>query len=240
MISFDWTSRWYFLLIPAICIFGILTNLLNILVFLNAKMKDISFKYLLVTSISDLFYLVILSYSFIDLCTDCPLNNTYFTKFYDIFLFHYVAASLAIFCILTEIFLSLIRLSVLKKNNYLLSINYFKILAFLFLISFIFYSPLTLFKQIIPIIINKNNSNNSTNDYIEYTEVKTQLGSSSFGTITTIVLQSIRMILAMIILTSINIMIVIEYRKRYSNRFKNQTFFISKGNIYRKFLILID
>ena len=35
MVSFDWTSRWGFLLIPAICIFGFITNFVNIIVLLN-------------------------------------------------------------------------------------------------------------------------------------------------------------------------------------------------------------
>ena len=54
MIFSDWTSKWGYLLLPAICIFGFLNNLINIIVFLNSKMKDISFKYLLAISISDL------------------------------------------------------------------------------------------------------------------------------------------------------------------------------------------
>jgi hypothetical protein len=41
--SFDWATRWGYLIIPAICIFGFLTNLTNIGVLLNPKMKDISF-----------------------------------------------------------------------------------------------------------------------------------------------------------------------------------------------------
>ena len=123
MISFDWTSKWGYLLLPAICIFGFLNNLINIIVFLNSKMKDISFKYLLAISISDLLYLLLLSYSFIVQCNDCPLHNTYFTQFYDFIIFHYIATCLAIFSILTEIILSLIRHSVLINEKYLQSFN---------------------------------------------------------------------------------------------------------------------
>ena len=104
MIFSDWTSKWGYLLLPAICIFGFLNNLINIIVFLNSKMKDISFKYLLAISISDLLYLFSLSYLFISQCVDCPLHNTYFTHLYDFILFHYFAPSLAIFCIFTELF----------------------------------------------------------------------------------------------------------------------------------------
>ncbi len=96
--SFDWATRWGYLIIPAICIFGFLTNLTNIAVLLNPKMKDISFKYILATSISDLIYydLILESYSFFVLCTDCPLHNTYFTQFYDFIVFHYIIPCMVI------------------------------------------------------------------------------------------------------------------------------------------------
>ena len=43
-----------YLPLPLVCLFGIITNSLNIAVFLNPKMKDSSFKYMLIISISDL------------------------------------------------------------------------------------------------------------------------------------------------------------------------------------------
>jgi hypothetical protein len=212
MISFDWTSKWGYLLLPAICIFGFITNLINIIVFLNSKMKDISFKYLLAISISDLLYLFLLSYSFIVQCNDCPLHNTYFTQLYDFIFFHYIATCLAIFCILTEIILSLIRHSVLINEKYLQSFNCYKLLGFMLLLSFIYYSPLLFFKKITPI---KSNNNNATIDYLL---VKTSFGLSLIGQITPIILQSIRIFLAMFVLTGINILNVIEFRKRYSTK----------------------
>ncbi len=223
MVSFDWASKWGYLILPIICLFGFFTNLINIIVFLNPKMKDISFKYLLATSVSDLFYLFLLSYSFIVQCADCPLHNTYFTQFYDFVIFHYINASLAIFCIFTDIVLSLLRYSILKNKFFFLqSLKYYKVIGFLFLLSFIYYSPLLFFKKIIQ--NNNQNQNNYSNetliskDYIEYSEVNNSIGSSIYGQITPIILQSIRIILAMFVLTGINIINVIEFRKRYSNR----------------------
>ena len=171
-------------------------------------MKDISFKYLLVISFGDLFYLLLLSYSFIVQCNDCTLHNTYFTQFYDFILFHYIAASLAIFNIFIEIFLSLIRYSVLKNNTYLQSLNYYLVIGSILLVSFIYYLPLLFFKNILPI-----NSNNT-----EYSLVKTSLSQTLYGEIAPIILQSIRIILAIVFLPSLNILNVSLFRKRYSNR----------------------
>jgi hypothetical protein len=89
------------------------------------------------------------------------------------------------------------------------------------------------------IIENENDYNNSSRetaasvDYIvQYSVINDSLGSSLYGQITPIILQSIRIILAMIVLNSLNIINVIEFRKRYSNRLSNITESM-------KFLILI-
>jgi len=219
--SFDWATRWGYLIIPAICIFGFLTNLTNIAVLLNPKMKDISFKYILATSISDLIYydLILESYSFFVLCTDCPLHNTYFTQFYDFIIFDYIIPCMAVFCILADITLSLIRYSVLKNKNYIQSKNFYLVIGFLLVMSFLFYSPVLFFKKIIPIqVINLTEITLTT----DYTQEKTNLGFTLYATITPILLQTIRGLLAMFVLTGINIMNVIEFRKRYSKRIQNQ------------------
>ncbi len=223
MVSSDWvSSNWGFLVLPAISIFGCITNLVNIAVLINPKMKDISFKYILVTCICDLLFLMLGTYTFNTLCADCPLYHTYFTQFDDFIIVRYINISLTVFIILIEITVSLIRYSVLKNKTYLLSLNFYLVIGVLFLISFLIYSPLLFFKEIKPIQRNNNT---------EYIQVKTQLGLSLFGTITSITVQSIRGILAMLVLTSINVLNSIEFRKRYSNRFKNRSINMTEINI---------
>ena len=212
MVAFDWSTKWGFLLIPAICIFGFITNFINIIVLINPKMKDISFKYILATSISDLIYLILESYSFFVLCSDCILHNIYFTQFYDLIIFHYIIPCLAVFCILTDITLSLIRYSILRNKEYLQNRNFYLVIGFLLIVSFLFYSPVLFFKKIIP--INHQNQTAIAND--EYTIVSTSLGFTLYAKVTPIVLQTIRGTLAMIVLTGINILNVIEFKKRYS------------------------
>jgi hypothetical protein len=234
MISFDWTLRWGYLVLPSLAIFGFLTNLINIIVLLNPKMKDISFKYLLAISISDLSYLFLCSYAFVYICPDCPLGNTYFTQIAVIYSSNYLTSVLAIFNIFLAIYLSLIRYSILKNKKYFQSLNIYLVIASLFFISLIYYSPVLFFSKIIPIIQQNINNNNITvienNDYIEYKVIKTSVGASLYGKVTPIILSVIRLILAILIETSINIMNVIEFRKRYSNRFLRQPAEI--GNIF--------
>ena len=215
MVSFDWTSRWGFLLIPAICIFGFITNFVNIIVLLNPKMKDISFKYILATSISDLIYLILESYSFFVLCSDCILHNIYFTKFYDFIIFHYIIPCLAVFCILTDITLSLIRYSILKNKTYIQSFRYYLVISFLFLFALVFYVPQLFLYKIIS--VNQTNSNNTILSNNEYSVIKNSLGLSSYGKIIPIILTSLRIALAIFVLTGINILNIIEFKKRYSS-----------------------
>ena len=214
MLAFSWISHWAYLVLPVICLFGLITNLINIAIILHPKISNISFKYFLAISISDLLYLGLISYSFIVQCTDCPLHSSYFTQFYDFIIFHYICSSLAIFGILVDITLSLIRYSILIKKKYLQSFSYHRILAFLLLISFVYYMPLLFFKQITP--IQKLNNNTSTIGSEGYILVRNTLGLSLFGTIIPIVLSSLRIFLVLVVLTTVNTLISIEYKKKHS------------------------
>jgi hypothetical protein len=55
-------------IIPSICIFGILTNIINIRIFLKRNLKDVAFKYYLVNAFSNLFYLLICFFIFVARC----------------------------------------------------------------------------------------------------------------------------------------------------------------------------
>lgn len=58
---------------PLFSIFGMITNSLNIAVFLKLVVKDQAFKYMLAGSVVDLIYSTILIYNFMQYCSDCFL-----------------------------------------------------------------------------------------------------------------------------------------------------------------------
>ena len=230
MISFDLTFKWSHLLIPVICTFGCITNLLSIIVLLNSKMKNISYKYILATNLSDLLYLSLNSYTIIIRCNDCPLHFTYFTQWYDIYIVNYFQNCLAIFSIFITIYLSLLRYFKFKnKMKFLKLIHYYLVIGILFLISLVYYFPFLFFNDIIQIHHNSSSSNNNTSLFVEYSSIKNTLGSSMYGTITKIILLAIYFILAIFILTFINIIIAIHFKKKYSIRFKNKVFHMTKS-----------
>lgn len=134
---------------PLLCLFGVLTNALNILVFVNHQMKDVSFKYMMAISISDLFYLAILSISFISYCDDCSINRKYSLQMYVFYLDQYLTRCMAIFNILAEISLSIQRYMVLINKPFIKKRTHKWLLLILFLFSLVYYFPMLFFKHIV-------------------------------------------------------------------------------------------
>ena len=129
--------------------------------------------------------------------------------------------------------LSLIRYSALKNKEYLQSLNYYLVIGILFLISLIYYLPVLFFNEIIQIIDRENRTSID-----EFMVITNSLGLSLYGITTPIILSTIRIVLAMFVLTGINIMNIIEFKKRYSYRFNNKVFDISES-IYFVFIYIL-
>ena len=100
-----------------ICLLGIFANSVNIAVFVMPKMKDSSFKYMLATSISNMFYLKLTLIGFLISCDSCTLKSSYFTQLYLILVDDYLTSVLAIFSIITDNILSIQRYLILVNNS---------------------------------------------------------------------------------------------------------------------------
>ena len=106
-------------ILPPVCILGVIANFLNIIVFSNKKMKDISFKYMLFISINDFIYLGFCAYTSVVICNNCPLSTEYSTQLYHIIIEQYFTSCQAMFSIFADIFLSIHRsLILLNKPLY--------------------------------------------------------------------------------------------------------------------------
>ncbi len=207
--------------IPIACIFGMITNGLNILVFLNTKMKDISFKYMLAISLSNFIYDFILVYAYFIYCDNCYLFYSYNTQVYKIIVNNYLANSLAIFSSFVEIYLSIQRYYILKNIKSIFQTESYKlVLFFILIISLVYYIP-ALFcydikaKQTYYYINNNNNNFSTINYQIEYSTLLNSFGTSFVGKFVTITLVLIRILLCSVILTLINITNALEFRRRF-------------------------
>lgn len=197
-------------ILSTVCFFGAIANFLNILVFINKTMKDISFKYMLALSISDFFYLCFSSFGYVVLCKDCPLNGHYFIELYEIIIDDYFTSCLAIFNILIDIVLSVQRL-LLLSNRPLRNESYKYLITIIFIISLIYYMPVLFFKSVDSSIKNDTYCNSK---FLVYEANPTQFGSSFSAEIIAIVLTLIRITLGFFVLNLINILNVVIYKKR--------------------------
>ena len=194
------------------CFFGLITNSLSVLVFYKAKFKDISFKYMFVTSFCDLIYLALtlIAEIFVDFERTDESNFSYFQKMYLIWIDDYFTSCLALFCIQIDIVLSLQRYLILLNKSFCHKISYKIIMVVLFIVSLIYYLPVVFFKDIISKYSNETNST-------QYQAVKNQLGSSLFGNMSVILMSAFRFFLGIIVLTLINILNSCEFKKRFRN-----------------------
>ena len=136
---------------------------------------------------------------------------------------------LAIFSILIEIFLSIQRYMILKNKPYLKEKTHKRLLLGLLMASFIYYTPLLVFKQIVPFKYNNQTTNSTTVSRQEYNLEYNELGLSRIGMVIPIVLQMIRFFLGSIVNSAINLVVTFEFRKRYATKKKqNDTIEICK------------
>lgn len=107
----------FYIIFPLLCFIGMILNLLNIVVFLDKRLKyRKQFTYMLAISITDFFYLGLLTFSFMDHCGTCYVSNTYGMQLYMLIVVDYLSLSLAFFCILIDVYLSLERIFILQSK----------------------------------------------------------------------------------------------------------------------------
>ena len=131
-------SSVYFESLPFICVFGVITNIINIIVFLSPKLTDRSFRYMLANSISCIIYLgffIIDFWVLKEFCADCEISKTKYSQIFFFLVDDYFSSVCAFFCIITDLVLTLERLFIVKNKNYLSRYDYKYILFFCLLFS---------------------------------------------------------------------------------------------------------
>ncbi len=205
-----------------LCLFSTITNGICIAVFLSPKLKDVSFKYMLAQSISDFIYSFSLSFQILYFFPIDKVRFSLASQLYSIAIFSIVTSALAIFYILIAIWISLQRYLLFKNKKLLENISYRKIISFLLLLSFFYYFP-AIFQNRIVII---NNNSTQSNDTFFSTE-ETDFAKSSMGKILYIFLEGLRIFLNSMLLPFINVLTMIESKKRLRKKYELQ----AKNNI---------
>lgn len=199
-------------------LFGTLTNTINILVFLSPKLnKDMnSYKFMLVNSCATVLYLSLaFSSAMFVSCTSCSTYGTYFAAFFTAYIGSgFCFNTLSYFRILVELTLSITTFYMLtNRSNWFIRASFRSVLISLLVISILIITHL-LFNFTVAADLSK--TTNSIN--ITYYAYKTTDFGNGVGKDLSIVAILFRLTLAVIVLPIINILNVIEFRKRLNQK----------------------
>lgn len=188
---------------------------INIAVLFHLRHKDQTFKFLLAEALVDFAYLFIVAFAIFVYCGSPCNPDSLLAKLYIIVWENYFTSCLAIYSILSEIFLSLQRLFIISSKSCFVNVSFVKTSATLACIALIFYSPMLFLNRL---------------DYIEPNKYKiVPLFHNRLISIIDTILSSTRLVLATFGLFSINLITLIQFKKRIETKSK------LLNNLNRKF-----
>lgn len=185
---------------------GILANLVNIIVFMNSRLQDVAYKYMLATSATNFVFLSIhFAIVFLNSCIHCPSSESYTAAILSILLGFYLQNCMAVLRLFFEIMISL-RIYFILLNKSFERVSYKIILLLLAILSLVYY-----IQQPFSYTIAYSKKWDNT---ISYSVKATSFGNSAAAKWLMVSQFSVRIFLTMIVLCLINILSVIEFRRR--------------------------
>jgi hypothetical protein len=225
-----------------LCTFSSICCILNISILASPKLKDPLYKYIMLIACTDLLYfLLIIINNVLDVqCQPVPYLCRSFAQFIsflnDQFSINYLTSCLAVFSILSEIFLTTQRLFLIKNYKYLRSLTWKHVAPVIGLISLIYYSPywFSYGMTTTGLVYSYKGEN-----YTEWTLDKTEFGKTqaSFWLLSS--LSIVRTLLVMIVLSSLNVASIIVFRA-YIKKKSIMKIYSSKKEAYFFHLFMRD
>jgi hypothetical protein len=213
---------------PITCLFGVFTNTINIAVFLNRQLKDSTYKYMMCHSLSNLFYLTIITFNIMSDCAEfCSTSGAYSMRIYELLFIDYLTSSLALFSILIDINLSLQRYLIVSNSRLSKFFTFKFVVPATFIFALIYYAPVLFLKDIV------SNSFEQTNATVSsYKLVQNDFGKSPLGHLISIVLTSFRIFLATIVLGFMNILSAYKFYMHLKSKKKKRNHSTLSGNCF--------
>lgn len=210
--------------IPTVCFFGMITSLINIIVFQMKNMNDVTYRYLTTNSICNFFYLTHCFFIFLPRCgMYCSFAFTIVPQYFLYLFYNYIKGIFAISSIIIQIIVSLYRYFLIINRSFyaeILSKKFYLIIAFIFSFSTIFYLPNLLVKDFKTSSSSLNLTKNSTILMLSYSVVTNNFGKSDTGKSLLTMVQVVRAFVGLIILILVNIMSLIEFKKHTKKKLK--------------------
>ena len=222
--GYEWSS--YVKL--SIHIFGVLTNLVNISVFLNAKLRDTSYRLMMCKSIANLIYLSIsIESEILNACYNCSFSYDYFTNFNMIVVAIFGLSSLAVFRILIDLALSVYTLCILVNRPWPGKHTYLFVLLCLLVFSLLYNSHKLFMFTVIQLTYKPG----------YYFFAYTDFGRSELNQILLVGLTFVRIFISIVCVTAVNLVNVLKFNKRFKSRVFNvktlQTSNSNNSRIYK-------
>jgi hypothetical protein len=179
-------------LLPAICLFGVSTNMANLIVIFQIKTSDHILNYILVNSLVDLVFLLTQFFLVIIRCgTLCPYGYTYLAKTYDLYVYMFLGYVLNTFQAIFNFYMSLKRLCLFFATRALEKACFglrWALVVFL-LVAFIFNTPSYLIaRSVVPIGVYKSNASAFDEEILYDISLKSAFKSKQMQIMLTIVI----------------------------------------------------
>ena len=115
LLLYDYANTYF---LPLICLFGIITSSISIIVIIKNKLNNDFNKFLFINSCCDLAFLTTQFFLFIIRCgTLCPYSYTYEAKFYEAYVYNYSGFVFSTFSLALDISVSLDRYFSFKSSS---------------------------------------------------------------------------------------------------------------------------
>ena len=201
---------WYNLAFTIICVFGVFTNAINIAVFRSPQLADKVYTCLLFCSISDFIYVTLSIFANLLICgPSCPrLTYTLIGSIYSLYFVSFGCATLNLFSVSIEIFLSLQRYFLLINKPLLMNVPLPIIISFLLFLSAFANVPTLANYQ----IVTNNNSAQG------FSFVLNGFGATDVGKTLKTLSSWANILLTSVVLTLLNIVTAFKFRAYFTNK----------------------
>ena len=223
---------WTFVL-PLICSYSIITSVINLVVFASLKSKNIIYKFMLYNSMSDIAYLVSVMFVFVMRCGQfCDeLKDSYMAKFYQHYIFNFVASSFGLFGILIEILISMQIIFFLTNREFIWRFTINLTLIGFLIFSFVFCLPLMYAFEIKSLKVAAKGLNATRVIYVR--EYVSQNMSFLFRNLVRIQV-SFRLVLIVCLIFTLNYLTYYLFKKQTRKKLKMKTIKLDSSKLLTK------
>lgn len=185
---------------------GMTSVCVNLSVLTNAKLKEPTYKYLMVEALADLFYLMILAIFLIFNCGESCASYRNFDFFYEMFALvfvDYMSSCLSFNNTLIELLLSLQRLYIMRNRTFMEHLKVENVSLLIMIVSLVYFTPMLFLKNSLVYL---------EQGQIKYAMVTSEFSRTLIGRILPAVSVSVRIFLATFALAIINFITLSKFK----------------------------